>query len=83
MAENQKTKSGRQIAGFILGLLSVLFAWTGGLAIYLSIAGIIFSALGMKRTNLRGLAVSGLILSILGLVFASLFFAVIYPLFTN
>ena len=83
MTENKATKSGRQITGFVLGVFSVLFAWTSGLALYISVAGIIFSALGMKRTNLRGLAITGLILSILGFVFALFFFVVVYPIFSN
>lgn len=56
-----------QVTGFILGVISILFSWTGAALFLLSAAlGIIFSAFGLKRTNLRGLSITGLILSILG-----------------
>ncbi len=57
------------IVGFILSLVSWFVALYGIVAI----AGVVFSALGMKQCNAgfkgKGLAIAGLVLSIISLVF--------------
>ncbi|MDD3481219.1 MAG: hypothetical protein PHW75_03310 [Patescibacteria group bacterium] len=54
--------------GFILGLVSII-AWLLPLVGYpVTITGIVFSALGLKAKNKKGLAIAGLVLSILFLV---------------
>lgn len=71
------------IAGFILGLLSLLCCWLGAypfgwLVVVMGILGIVFSAIGKasgkKRNEKTGLATAGLVLSILGVIFAIMFF---------
>ncbi|MBC3191474.1 hypothetical protein H7X46_10410 [Pseudonocardia sp. C8] len=64
------------MTGFVLGLLSVLFAWIpiiGVIAWPLSILGLIFAVLGWLRVrkgvaNNKGLAIAGTVLSAIGLV---------------
>ncbi|MGW7532902.1 MmpS family transport accessory protein [Amycolatopsis sp. NPDC054798] len=69
-------KNGLGTAGFVLGLVGLIFAFIpviGVIAWPLVILGIIFSALGFARsrsgkaTN-KGLSIAGLVLSVLGLV---------------
>lgn len=67
------SRRGLAITGFILGIISI-FLWIlfNGVGLFLdivvSILGIIFSSLGMRSTTLRGLAIAGLVLSIIGAV---------------
>lgn len=65
-------KAGLQVTGLVVGILSVLFAWAGVVALIASVYGITFSAFGMKRTHLRGVAIGGLVTSIVGFVSAGL-----------
>ena len=65
------------IAGLILGILGLICAFTPGLvfgAWLLSLAGIIISAIGMKRLKAAGqpggVAVAGLVISIISFVVA-------------
>lgn len=71
------------VAGFTLGLLSLLGCWLGAypfgwLVAAMGILGIVFSAIGKvsgkKRNEKTGLATAGLVLSILGVIFTSFFF---------
>lgn len=57
------------VIGFILGLISIV-AWLIPLFGYpVSICGIIFSAKGLKSATNKGKAITGLVLSIVFLVF--------------
>lgn len=57
------------LAGFILGLISIV-AWIIPLFGYpVAICGIVFSAKGLNSTSNRGKAIAGLILAIIFLVF--------------
>lgn len=59
--------NGFGIAGFILGLLSVLLIWFFSPAWILAILGLIFSIIQLKKKK-TGLAVAGLVLSIIGII---------------
>ncbi|HJT59559.1 MAG TPA: hypothetical protein VJ761_23825 [Ktedonobacteraceae bacterium] len=66
------TEPGRGIAlaGFILGLVSIFTSWIPFLGMIVSIVGIILSAMGQRSISRKGLAIAGLILSILTLIVA-------------
>ncbi len=55
------------VAGFVLGLLSVVFVLVFFLSLPMAILGLIFSIIQIRR-NKTGLAVTGLVLSIVGLL---------------
>lgn len=78
----QKRGNGMAVAGFVTGLLALIFAVTillFVLAYPLGIPGLIFSAIGLRRANAdptrggKGLAIAGLVLSIIALILAVLF----------
>ncbi|MBB4688616.1 DUF4190 domain-containing protein [Amycolatopsis jiangsuensis] len=77
-------KNGLGTAGFVLGLLGLIFSFIpiiGVVAWPLVILGIVFAAVGLTRiragkaTN-KGMAIAGLVLSVLGLVIAIVWTAV-------
>lgn len=70
-----------KVAGFVLGLIALIFSWLGyipfvwwfGIIIALvAVAGIVLSAMAMSKAKKAGeksgLAVAGLVLAIIGLV---------------
>jgi hypothetical protein len=80
-APSVQERQGEALAGFILSLLSLFafislffgirgapdfFLWLGGLA--LSITGIVLSARGCRSITRKGLAIAGLVISIVSLV---------------
>jgi hypothetical protein len=78
-------QNGLGTAGFVLGLLGFLFSpipIVGVIAWPLVILGVTFSAVGVGKANKgeannRGLAVAGVVLSILGLVICVLWVAIL------
>jgi hypothetical protein len=75
------SRRGMAITGFILGLISlflwVLFSGAGAVInIFVFILGIIFSALGMRSRSLKGLAIAGLVLSIIGALITIVIFII-------
>ncbi|ATY15193.1 DUF4190 domain-containing protein [Amycolatopsis sp. AA4] len=76
-------KNGLGTAGFVLGLIGLIFAFIpviGLIAWPLVILGIIFSALGFVRTRSgkatnKGLSIAGLVLSVIGLVLCIIWLA--------
>lgn len=74
-------RNGLGTAGFVLGLVGMIFSFIpiiGVVAWPLVILGLVFSALGYARTRSgratnKGLAIAGVILSIIGLVFCVLY----------
>jgi hypothetical protein len=63
-----KQKSGGfSIAGFVIGFLALILCWIPFFGLIIAILGIIFSSLGMKK-NLRGLAIAGLVISIIAVI---------------
>ena len=75
----QVEKTGLQITGLVLGIFSIVFAWVFVSTIVAAL-GILFSSVGMKRTNLRGVAIAGLITSINGFVISNFFAWVLIPI---
>jgi hypothetical protein len=76
--------------GFALGLASFFFALACGIGIFLAIPGLIVSATGLykltqvKGESGRGLAISGLILSLVGAAIALIIIAAIaFPMFKS
>ena len=67
-AKLQSRHDGKAIAGLVLGIASVVFSWFWLLALPLSVVGIIMSVIGLKSQK-RGMAVGGLITSIVGFIF--------------
>jgi hypothetical protein len=57
-----------QVWAFVLGLWSFLFGWIPFLNLAPAVLGLIFSLKSIKRNSLRGLAITGLVLSILALI---------------
>lgn len=57
------------VAGFVLALLGLIFCWVPGLSWVLWILGLIFSLIGVcKKNAVKGLAITGLILSFILLI---------------
>jgi hypothetical protein len=59
---------GKSIAGMVLGILSVLTCWLPYVGLILGIIGLILSALGLKNEDARGMAIAGLVTSIIGII---------------
>ena len=71
--------NGMGTAGFVLALLALFLGWVPVVGWILWVLGLIFSCVGVFRTP-KGLAIAGLIISLLGVilllfVFAGLFAA--------
>ena len=63
------------VAGFVLSLIGLILgcsigwlSWVGILPLVLSLVGTILSALSMKNSDKRGLAIAGLVCGIIGMV---------------
>lgn len=73
---NQTTKRGNGLgtAGFILALLGIVFCWIPVLDWILWFLGVVFSAIGVFKAP-RGLAITGLVLSFIGIIVLIVFAA--------
>jgi hypothetical protein len=64
--------NGTAVAGMVLGLLAVVLAWLGLIALGLSIAAVICGAIGVHRSAStgagRGQGIAGVVLGVAGLV---------------
>jgi hypothetical protein len=60
-------RSGSSITGFVLGILALSLCWIPFFGLTVAVLGIVFSGIGMGR-DLRGLAIAGLILSIIAVI---------------
>lgn len=71
---NQVEKKGNSLgtAGFVLALIGLLLCWVPILNWILWILGIVFSAIGVFKAP-RGLAITGLILSFVGILVLLIF----------
>lgn len=65
--QEQKPSNGLGTTGFVLSLLAIFLCWVPVLSWILWILGLIFSFIGVFKRP-RGLAITGLILSLLGLI---------------
>ncbi len=68
--------NGLGTAGFVLALLSIFLGWIPGVGWILWILGLIFSFCGIFKSP-RGLAITGLVLSLLGLLILIVLFGAI------
>lgn len=73
-SEGNKNSTGLGIAGFVLGLLSIIL-FNSSFGSLMGILGLTFSIVQIKRNKTK-LAVVGLILSIIGIVLAIIMFVV-------
>jgi hypothetical protein len=77
---HEKESNGMGVAGFVLALLGLFLSWVPFVGGILFLLGLIFSCIGVFRKP-KGLAIAGLVISlisliiaiILGVVFAGLF----------
>lgn len=73
--ELPKSNSGLGIAGFVLGIIGLLFSCCGGIGVIVSVIGMILSIVAMVKYNPvihqnRGLVIAGLILNGIALLFS-------------
>ena len=68
--------NGLGTAGFVLALLSIFLGWIPGVGWILWILGLIFSSCRISKSP-RGLAITGLVLSLLGLLILIVLFGAI------
>jgi hypothetical protein len=62
-----KASNGIGTAGFVLALIAVFLGWIPFLGWIIWLLGLIFSSVGMSRQP-KGLAIAGLVLSLIGIV---------------
>lgn len=60
--------NGPGIASLVLGIIGVLTFWFPFVGLTVSIVGLVLATVGMKRIDGKGLAIAGLVLSIIALV---------------
>ena len=76
--------NGLGVAGFVLGLLGLLFCWVPGLGIAMALLGIILGGVGISTGKKKGapvgLAIAGLVLGIIALIPAIFFLAAVASL---
>ncbi len=82
--ENQST-NGMATAGFVLALITLFFGWVPVLGWIMWVLGLIFSSVGLAKAKSvggkgRGLAIAGLIISLLGVIMILLLATVIMGL---
>lgn len=71
------TGGGMALTSLILGIMSASVGWIplcGAVALFPAILGIVFGGLGMKSRRRRGMAMAGMILSMLAIAMALVFF---------
>ena len=83
--DDRKPSNGFAIASLILGILSILFSCCYGFGIFFSIPGIILAIVSRKSSNgkLSGMAIGGLVCSILGTLIAVFMIAAVIKLFSS
>lgn len=60
--------NGPGIASLVLGIIGVVIFWFPFVGLAISIVGLVLATMGMKRIDGKGLAVAGMVLSIIALV---------------
>ena len=78
---NQTEKSnGIGTAGFVLALIAIFLGWVPILGWIIWLLGLIFSAVGLTRQP-KGLAIAGLVISLVGIVMLIVVFGAILSAF--
>jgi len=80
-ATNPNAGKGMAVAALVMGILALLNMLWMVPGIIFGLLGIIFAAVSRKQGNTGGMAIAGLIMSIIGLVLSGLFLAVCGPAF--
>lgn len=65
--------SGMAISSMVLGICGIVFCWIPLLAVAANIVGIVLARKGSFSQTKKGFATAGLVTSIIGLVFSSLY----------
>ena len=78
----ESKSNGIGTAGFVLALLGLLFSWVPVVDFILWFLGILFSFIGCFKSP-KGLAIAGLILSLLGIIVIIAIFGTIGALFAS
>jgi glycerol-3-phosphate acyltransferase PlsY len=65
--------NGMAVASLVLGIVSLLTSWLWFMGL-VPILGIVFGVLGMKKEEGKGMAIAGLIISIIAIVIMLIFF---------
>lgn len=72
----EKRSNGIGTAGFVCALLNLFLGWIPVLGWILWLLGLIFSGVGVTRKP-RGLAIAGLVISLIGIIFLLVVFGAI------
>ncbi len=76
MSEEPKRTNGMQIAGLVLGIISILFGCCGSwIAVVLGVVGLILAIIGNKKGK-NGVGTAGLVCSIIGIALAVIMIAI-------
>lgn len=78
----EKKGNGFGIAGFVLGLCSVILFWIWFLGGIFAVTGLIFSIIQLKRHK-TGLAIAGLVLSIIGILLPLILIVLVTIMWTS
>jgi hypothetical protein len=73
----QRAGNGKAVAGLVLGIASIVFCWISLFDVVFVVLGLVFSIIAISETKApgrsgRGMAVSGLVCSIVGALLATL-----------
>lgn len=68
--------NGIGIAGFVLSIVAIFLGWIPVFGWIIWLLGLILSAVGVFKTP-KGLAIAGLVISLIGLLFLILFFGAV------
>lgn len=74
--------NGVGVAGFVLALIAVFFGWVPVLGWILWLLGLILSACGIFKVP-RGLAIAGLVISLIGLILLLVVFGALAAAFAT
>ena len=77
---NQTESNGIGTAGFVLALIAIFLGWVPVLGWIIWLLGLIFSAVGLTRQP-KGLAIAGLVISLVGIVLLIAVFGAILSAF--
>jgi len=82
MGQQTKDRKGFAIAGFVLGLASVIFFCLQYLDTPLGILAVIFGCLGLKSSK-KGLAIAGIILGAVGIIASIAFLFIVVDMLAD